>query len=598
MRILAAKRTDVRCPDIRPLTMSVSVVQGLASADAEIRRLFEMSNDLLATFGRDGCFQYLNPAWEQTLGWTLDELRGRRAVDLVHEDDLHTTLALADTPDQEVVNFENRYRTRDGGYRWLLWSACPHGDVWYTVAKDVTERKELERRALQDPLTGLPNRLVLMDRLELALRRQRRSGRQIAVLFVDLDRFKVANDTLGHDVGDALLLEATRRLRDTVRDTDTVARLGGDEFVVLAEDLVSHDAALALAERIVLAFECPFRVEHEEVAISASVGLTLAPPRHDTSPDELLREADMAMYRAKAAGRDRHELFDDLARAEAVERVRVATELRQAVGRDELYLVYQPLVTVSDGAVAGCEALLRWRSPDRGEMMPGDFIPLAEDNGLIVPIGDWVLREACRQAAAWRREGRQLTVSVNVSPTQLGQASFVEDVKDAALSAGLPLHCLSVELLEASVMVDPERAVRVLSDLREMGVRISLDDFGKGATSLSYFRSLPLDVVKLDRAFVDGLESGVEDRAIVAAVVSLADEMGLSVVAEGIETEDQLAEVRKLGCGYAQGFFFARPERPEVLSFEGFEAHAQPGLGDPFVIREFMRQIGIPARIQ
>ncbi len=581
-----------------PCRCSVMVVHGLASADAEIRRLFEMSNDLLATFGRNGYFQYLNPAWERTLGWTRDELRARRAVEFVHEDDLDTTLSLASHPTDDVVNFENRYRTRGGGYRWLLWSARPHGDVWYAVAKDVTERKELERRALQDPLTGLPNRLVLMDRLEHALRRQPRSERELAVLFVDLDRFKVANDTLGHDVGDGLLMEAARRLQATVRDPDTVARLGGDEFVVLAEDLVAHDDALALAERVVLAFERPFEVENEEVAISASVGVTLAPPDEETTADELLREADMAMYRAKGAGRDRYELFDDLARAEAMERVRVATELRHALAREELYLVYQPLVTVADGTVAGCEALLRWSNPDRGEMAPGDFLPLAEENGLIVPIGDWVLREACRQAAVWRREGRQLTVSVNVSPTQIGQPSFVDDVKDAALSAGLPLHCLSVELLEASVMQDPERAVRVLGELRELGVRIALDDFGKGATSLSYFRSLPLDVVKLDRLFVDGLETGVEDRAIVAAVVSLADEMGLSVVAEGIETQDQLAEVRKLGCGFAQGFYFARPLKPEVLHFEGFEAQAQPGLGDPFVIREFMRQIGIPARIQ
>jgi diguanylate cyclase (GGDEF)-like protein/PAS domain S-box-containing protein len=550
-----------------------TVTQGQVSADGEIRRLFELSNDLLATFGRDGCFQYLNPAWERVLGWSREELRSRRAVEFVHPDDLELTMSLAPEPGEptrDVINFENRYRTRDGGYVWLLWSARSDGHTWYAVAKDVSERKELERRALLDSLTGVPNRLVLMDRLGHALLRQRRSGSQLGVLFVDLDRFKVANDTLGHDVGDELLIEAARRLERTVREMDTVARLGGDEFVVLAEDLASHGDALSLAERLVLAFEPPFEVDGEEVRISASVGLTLAAPGAGGSPEELLREADMAMYRAKAAGRDGFELFDDLARAEAADRVSMASELRHAIERDELYLVYQPLVVVADGTVPGCEALLRWRHPERGDIPPGSFLPLAEENGLILPIGDWVLGEACRQAAAWRREGRELNVSVNVSPTQLAQPEFVENVQAAALAADVPLHALSVELLETSFTQDPERVVRTLQELRALGVQIALDDFGKGATSLSYFRELPLDVVKLDRAFITGLQSGVEDRAIVAAVVSLAEEMGMAVVAEGIETEDQLAEIRRLGCPHAQGFYFARPARAEDIRLDGF----------------------------
>jgi diguanylate cyclase (GGDEF)-like protein/PAS domain S-box-containing protein len=552
------------------LTICVAVSEG-----HEIRRLFELSNDLLATFGRDGCFRYFNPAWERVLGWSPEELRSRRAVELVHPDDLELTMSLAPKPGEpteEVLNFENRYRTRDGGYVWLLWSARSDGSTWYAVAKDVSERKELERRALNDPLTDVPNRLVLMDRLAHALRRQRRSGRQLGVLFVDLDRFKVANDTLGHDVGDRLLTSVARRLERVVREVDTVARLGGDEFVVLAEELDSHAHALSLAERLVLAFEEPFEVEHEEVKISASVGLTLAPSDEEASPEDLLREADMAMYRAKAAGRDRYELFDDLARAEAADRVRLASELRHAVARDELYLVYQPLVAVADGTVPGCEALLRWRNPERGDIPPADFLPLAEENGLILSIGDWVLREACRQAAAWRREGRELTVSVNVSPTQLAKPGFVQDVQAAALAAGLPLQGLSVELLEASFTQDPELVVRTLRELRALGVQIALDDFGKGATSLSYFRELPLDLVKLDRAFIDGLQSGVEDRAIVSAVVSLAEEMGMTVVAEGIETEEQLVEIRKLGCPHAQGFYFARPARAEDTRLDGFES--------------------------
>ena len=554
------------------------VARGLSSPDGEIRRLFELSNDLLATIGRDGCFQYVNPAWERVLGWKREELHGTRAVDLLHPDDFEVTMSLAPKPGEptdDVVNFENRYRTRDGGYRWLLWSARSDGVTWYTVAKDVSERKEVEQRALSDPLTGVPNRLVLMDRLAHGLRRQRRSRAQLGVLFVDLDRFKVANDTLGHDVGDRLLTEAARRLERAVREMDTVARLGGDEFVVLAEDLPDREDALVLAERLLLAFEPPFEVEGEDVRLSASVGLTLAAPGAKTSPEELLREADMAMYRAKAAGRDRYDLFDDLAREEAADRVRLASELRHAVERGELYLVYQPLVSVGDGGMVGCEALLRWNNTTRGDIPPADFLPLAEENGLILSIGDWVLREACRQAAAWRRDGRRLPVSVNVSPTQLAQPHFVDDVQAAALAAGLPLDSLSIELLEASFTQDPEQVARTLRELRALGVHIALDDFGKGATSLSYFRELPLDVVKLDRAFVSGLESSAEDRAIVAAVVSLADEMGMAAVAEGIETEDQLAQIRKLGCPYAQGFYFARPARPEDMRLDGFAAPLQ-----------------------
>ena len=564
------------------MTICVAVSDGLLSPDAEIRRLFELSNDLLAMIGRDGCFQYVNPAWEKVLGWSSEELCGRRAVELIHPDDLELTMALAPKPGEptrDVVNFENRYRTRSGGYRWLLWGARSDGATWYAVAKDVSERKELERRALHDTLTGVPNRLVLMDRLAHGLRRQRRSGHHLGVLLVDLDRFKLANDTLGHDVGDRLLTDAARRLERTVRETDTVARLGGDEFVVLAEDLTGRDDALVLAERLVLAFEQPFRIDRGEVGIRASVGLTLAPPDAEASPEHLLREADMAMYRAKAAGRDRYELFDELARKEAADRVRLASELRHALSRGELYLVYQPLVAVAESTVAGCEALLRWRSPGRGEVPPADFLTLAEENGLILPIGDWVLREACRQAAAWRREGRELTVSVNVSPTQLAQPDFVADVEAAALDAGLPLDRLSVELLEASFTEDPERVVQTLRELRGQGVQIAVDDFGKGATSLSYFRELPLDMVKLDRAFVDGLHSGVEDRAIVAAVVSLADEMGMAVVAEGIETEEQLAEIRKLGCPFAQGFYFARPARAAELRLDGLPVALQPAAG-------------------
>jgi EAL domain-containing protein (putative c-di-GMP-specific phosphodiesterase class I) len=311
----------------------------------------------------------------------------------------------------------------------------------------------------------------------------------------------------------------------------------------------------------------------------------------------LVREADTAMYRAKAAGRDRYEVFDDIMRAEVADRVAIAQELRHALDRDELVLEYQPMVGVSDGSLTACEALLRWHHPQRGIVPPLSFIPLAEENGLIIPIGEWVLREACRQAAQWREEGDQVPVTVNVSPIQLVEPDFANKVASACADAGLPPQQLWIELVETSIVQQGETVFHNLSKLRDFGVRIALDDFGAGATSLSYFRSLPLDAVKLDRAFVRDLTRGSEDRAVVAALVSLAEEMDLMVVAEGVESEDQLAQLRELGCDYAQGFWFARPSPPKDIKVGGFQERARPGLGDPFVIREFMRQIGIPARI-
>ena len=570
-------------------------------AQVELERLFELATDLLATVRADGYVEHVNPAWERALGWTPDQLRTVRLAEFVHPDDRARTEALAAhsaEPGYEVVNFEARFAHKAGGWRWLLWSAHSDGETWFAVAKDITDRKRLETRAFEDPLTHLPNRAVLLDRLQHARARQARSGTLMAVLFLDLDRFKVANDTFGHDVGDRLLQGAAKRLRLLVRESDTIARLGGDEFVILAEDVGAPEAAVGLAERIVGAFREPQTVAQEEIVVRASVGVTLTGFGEARTPEELLREADTAMYRAKGAGRSRFAVFDAAMREEVSQQRQIGVDLRHALERDEFRLEYQPLVKVGDGTIAGAEALLRWDHPDRGAIPPGQFIPLAEENGLIAPIGEWVLRTACAQAAGWRKTGEQLSVCVNVSPLQLAQPGFAELVRVIVRGAGLPPECVTLEMVEASVVRDGESIARALHELRRLGVRLALDDFGKGATSLSYFRDIPIDVVKLDRSFAAGLRDGVEDRAIVAGVVSLADEMGIEVVAEGIETADQLAELRQLGCAYAQGFLFAPPGPAEHLRLGGYHAEARPGLGDPFVIREFMRQIGIPARIR
>jgi len=445
-------------------------------------RLFALSSELLATIDRHGAFQMLNPAWHRVLGWSTDELCGRQTADFMHPDDRERTFSILGGMGTEVYDFENRYAHKRGGWRWLRWRAWSDGEVWFASASDVTENKDLELKALADPLTGLPNRLLLNDRLEHALVRLERAGGTVAVIFVDLDRFKVANDTLGHETGDALLEAAAERLSSTARGSDTVARLGGDEFVIVAEDLSGPGEAGALAQRIVGAFDAPLTVVGESFPLSASVGLALAARGDGRSSEEMLREADTAMYRAKGAGRNRYEVFDHIMRAEVADRLAVALELRHALAREELVLVYQPMVGVSDGSLAACEALLRWHHPERGVVAPLSFVPLAEESGLIVPIGEWVLREACRQAAKWRRQGDQVPVTVNVSPIQLLEPDFAVKVAEACADARLPPQQLWLELVETSIVQQSETVLDNLSRLHDSGVRIALDDFGAGAT--------------------------------------------------------------------------------------------------------------------
>jgi diguanylate cyclase (GGDEF)-like protein/PAS domain S-box-containing protein len=574
---------------------------GSAAGTAETERLFELANDLLAVADADGYFTRLNPAWEKTFGWTRAELMARPYLDFVHPDDRARTMAASTMPAsgvREVRNHENRYRCKSGEWRWLLWSAHAEAGVWYAVAKDVTERKQLERQALHDSLTGLPNRLVFMDRLEHALQRLSRRDGIVAVIFVDLDHLKVVNDSLGHDVGNELLVQAAERMRASVRNTDTVARVGGDEFVILADEVTGTGDALMLAERVVEACSAPFTIHGERVLVTASAGVSLASDQARTS-ETMVREADRAMYRAKSLGRGRAQLFDEDLRREVEARLRIEAELRAALTHEnELRLVYQPLVSLRDGTIAGCEALLRWQHPVDGQLAPLSFLPLAEETGLIVDIGAQVLETACRQARDWRDRGYPLTIAVNVSLRQLARDDFPNMVRVLLQETGLPAPSLCLEITETAVLERPEHVAPQLEALRRLGVRIALDDFGKGFSSLSHVRALPVDVIKIDRSFVAGIDSGSAERAVVAAILTLSAELGLTVIAEGIERETELAELRRLGCLYGQGFLFSPPRPAADLTLGGFSPQARPGLGDPYVIREFMRQIGIPARIQ
>ena len=536
--------------------------------EAQIARLFEMTSDLLAAISLDGQFTLLNPAWEQVLGWSTAELKARPMQELVHPDDLEQTLALTlavhHRPAQ-FVNFTNRYRHRDGSWRWLLWSARCDGVAWYAAAKDVTDRMWLERQALHDPLTKLPNRLLLMDRARQAVARLRRSHGPIAMLFIDLDRFKAINDNLGHAVGDHLLISVAERLAEMLRDSDTVARLGGDEFVILAEDLDSDAEALAVAERVLHALEEPFLVGSAEVSMLASVGVSIS---HDpeAEPEDLLREADVAMYRAKGSGGHNLELFNEDLRREANARLELEDRLEHALPRHELLLEYQPLVALTGGKPVGCEALVRWHPHGGKSMLPLDFLSLAQESELIVQIGDWVLHTACAQAAAWRRDGIEMTVSVNISARELtGGADLAERVKEALQYCGLPGHALCLEVSEEVLLRDPARARAVLKDVKRLGVAIALDNFGAQQSTLSLPGSLPLSMLKLDRTLIQGFERDKERRAMVVATLALARESGLTAVVVGIETNRQLALARELDCSIGQGFLLHKPDAPERL---------------------------------
>jgi diguanylate cyclase (GGDEF)-like protein/PAS domain S-box-containing protein len=565
-----------------------------------VHRLFELASDLLATLDRDGRFTALNPAWERALGWSREELLGTRAVDLVQPEDVKRTLALDDpacdaVPD--IAEFENRYRCKDGSYRRLQWNARLVDGVWYTVARDVTDSRLLEVQAARDPLTGLANRAAATQRLEWALRRLERHPGLVGVLFVDLDHFKAINDVRGHELGDRFLCAAATRLLETVRGADAVARFGGDEFLVLIEELDDVADVVEVARRVVEALKRPIEIGHDEMWVGASVGVSVT-ANANQRPEALLREADIAMYQAKANGGACYALFDEALRRAVEQRVATGRELQVAVDEGELVLHYQPIVALPEVSVSRCEALLRWNHPSRGLVPPAEFLPSAEESGLIIRIGEWVLEQACSQARVWRREGRDVAVTVNVSTRQLAEPDFAEVVRRVIKASDLPAAAVCLEITETEILSHMERVAPQLETLRKVGVQIAMDDFGSGYSSLRYLRTLPLDIIKIDKSFVAGIASSSQDRAVVAGLVMLGRETDRAVIAEGVETEAQHAELVALDCDLAQGFLYDVPRRAEELQLDGYSSRLRPGVGDPLVIREFMRQVGIPARVR
>jgi diguanylate cyclase (GGDEF)-like protein/PAS domain S-box-containing protein len=560
-------------------------------------QLFAHAGAMLAIFDGQARFVAVNDASSRVLGVPPSELIGQSLLDLLHPNDPASATrkaAAAHGWQPGFVELLARHRHADGGWRSLLWSGSAHAEYWYASARDVTEWLRLEHRVARDPLTSLPNREVFTDELARAIARHGLSGLDLGVLFIDIDAFRQVNDSIGHEAGDRVLAEAAERLREAVRTGDLVGRLGGDEFAIMLELLESDFEAVTVARRVLKAFSEPFEVPGGPVRVSASVGLAVARDAEKTA-DRLIHEADIAMYRAKAIGRNRFAIFDADLRTEVDRRLSIERDLRHALERGEFEVLYQPVVSIADSSVVSYEALSRWTHREWGLVSPDEFIPLAEENGLIVPIGAWVLGTALRQLADWRAGGSTVGVSVNISPRQLTDESVVLMVAALLAETNVPADALCLEVTETAVLSDPIRAAARLAELRALGVRIAFDDFGTGYSSLWHLSQLPVDVIKLDRTFVSALSrpDGRRDRAILIAVTTAARELGISVVAEGVEDTAQLDELARAGCGYAQGFLFAEPrvggDTPPRASADPAQRDTPPVHGDPRPARGRLR---------
>jgi diguanylate cyclase (GGDEF)-like protein/PAS domain S-box-containing protein len=535
------------------------------------------SADMSTVATSDGLLLYVSSASRRLLGWDPPELEGRREDEFIHPDDIpsfYAARASAVVQDSGAV-ITYRHRRADNSYRWVEATSRPleaDGSTFVVATvRDIAERQKsdilLQRRATTDPLTGVANRTVLMDRLGHALRRLERARGLVAVLFLDLDRFKLINDSLGHRVGDVVLQGMAERLLRFIRSSDTLARLGGDEFVVVAEDVVNEQAAIELGNRIAEAGRKPYRVGEEEFVCTVSVGVAITTDAHH-SPEALLQEADLALYRAKDRGRDRAELFDEDLRTRAVGRLGTERMLRRAIREERLRVEYQPIFELPGGHAVRAEALVRVLDPDAGLLPPDSFLDVAEETGLLRTIDEWVLSQAVAQAASWHRRfgGNGFSgVAVNVTTRHLADAGFAQDVITLLDAHSLPHGHLHVEVTERVLMEASNSAMTGLRALRDAGIKVGLDDFGTGYSSLAYLRQFPLDFVKIDKQFVHGLAGAAGEDAIVAAIIALAHAIGLYVVAEGVETAGQLDALKLLGCDCAQGFLLGLPGAPDAV---------------------------------
>jgi diguanylate cyclase (GGDEF)-like protein len=527
--------------------------------------------------GPDGTYReiYTGPGSELFLGGPVPPDADPATVwnDAVHPDDVKIYKSAAVADGSSVVQIEYRMVGRDGLIRWVLdqmWLREVTADGYRIidgVVTDITSRKEAESGLLvlahTDSLTGLANRLHLSTRIDSAVAELMPEAPGVALLLLDLDGFKAVNDSFGHATGDELLIMVARRLRRSLRTTDLAARLGGDEFAILLDDVDEHQALVA-AQRLLTGVNAPFVLSRGTVAISASIGLVHAVDDRDAV--DLMRDADVAMYRAKADGKNRIVTFEPAMQARVLRRVQLESELRNSVEDGDFVLHYQPLLDLSTLEIVGAEALIRWEHPELGLLPPGEFIDVAEDTGMIVPLGRWVIEQATKDAAKWQStSGRRLSVSVNLSPRQLHDPDLIQATSRALAAAGLPAECLVIEITENLLLNDADLARDMLASLRALGVRVAVDDFGTGYSSLAYLDRYPVDVLKVDRSFVEPLGTSVKSAALVRSIVELAAALEMECVAEGVENEQQVVTLRSLGCHLAQGFMFAKPRPAEEM---------------------------------
>jgi diguanylate cyclase (GGDEF)-like protein/PAS domain S-box-containing protein len=564
-RQLVAVRENVRLSEARTLLAS----------EARFRSLIQNASDIVSILDANGRFTYVSPSASQMLGYGMAHLLNRRVLDLVHEEDkaqagdlFAESLRTSSRPVTgrwRLARADGTWIQTDNIYTNLAHDANIQGVVLNT--RDVSEQCALEaqliHQAFHDPLTGMANRALFENRVAHALSVRADGSHTVAVLFVDLDHFKTVNDSLGHAVGDALLTEAAARLCHCLRTADTVARLGGDEFAVLIENTTRGEVT-AVAGRIAKACLDPFWVDGHELLVSASIGVALAV--RGQSAQELLRNADLAMYLAKTRGRGQAAVFEPEMHRAALQRLELVADLRHSLEREELAVVYQPIHTISGGAIVGVEALLRWRHPVRGAIAPSTFIPIAEETGQIVSIGRWVLERACRDVRQLQEVlGHALQVTVNLSARQLTDPTLVSEVQSVLASSELAPGSLILELTEGTLFEHTDHILSVMKGLKASGVNLAIDDFGTGYSSLSYLQRLPIDILKIDRAFVDRIDSDTHASAVASVIVGLGKSLSLRTVAEGIETESQARTLSELGCDLGQGYLFSGPMAPTDL---------------------------------
>jgi diguanylate cyclase (GGDEF)-like protein/PAS domain S-box-containing protein len=556
-------------------TMKEEAEATVRSSEERFRSLVKNASDAICVVDAEARVVTLTPAIEHITGYPPEEYLGQIGFGFIHPEDLPSAMEIySDALEKpgRLLRTELRALHRDGAWRWaevsitnLLGDPAVSGIV--ANFHDITERKQFEEKlafdAYHDHLTGLSNRTAFHEALTRALARARRHGRLNAVLFLDLDRFKLINDSLGHEVGDHLLIEVAARLRTCLRPEDVVSRFGGDEFAVLLEDVAGNDDAIQVADRIIDLLRQPLPVASREIFLTTSIGIAVVGDAV-SEPGEVMREADQAMYRAKGAGGCRWELFDEELAPRIVERLELEAELWRAIERGELLVHYQPEVSLCSGEMLGVEALIRWSHPERGLLSPGSFIPLAEETDLVVAIDRFVLAESCRSARGWQASLGPVIVSVNLSPRWLRRPSSVDEILEIVTTSGLDPMLLQIEVTERLALGD-DGAVEALERLRSTGLRVAVDDFGTGHSALGYLRRFPIDVIKLDRSFVERVDSVSPEAAIVQAVIALGHALDMHVTAEGVERAEQVERLRALGCDSARGYYFSVPVPVEEL---------------------------------